>query len=391
MIKKDSNKKVIRVGIFQWCISHYRLGIFRALQRRDDMEFTICAPDNIEADFRQTKHKEKGFPFVDIKSWRLKMPLIKKTITLQPYLVWSLITRRFDVIIMPNDFFDICVWINVIFGRFFGCKVCLWGQATVKRFKTFSNILRKIIMQLAHAVIFYDKNTHDKWNSMGFPSEKLFVAYNSLDTHKSFAIKARQTEEDLTDFRREQNLEGKKVVLFCGRLQYRKKSDVIVRAMKEVLETVPNAHAVIIGDGPMRQPLKQLIDDLDVADALTLAGPIHDEDVLAKYFLCSRAAIMPASAGLAIQHAFGYGVPIIVGDAMSTHGPEIGLVVDGKSGLYCRDENIGEFKEAICKLLTDDVLQQELAKNAYRVIEEKYNIDNMTVGFFNAVTYCMNM
>ena len=115
---------------------------------------------------------------------------------------------------------------------------------------------------------------------------------------------------------------------------------------------------------------------------------MHDEEELAKYFLCSSVAVMPAAAGLTIQHAFGYGLPIIIGDDMTSHGPEVELVVDGVTGIFCRDGDYLDFAKAIYRLLTDDNLHKQMSINAYEIIKSKYNIKNMADGFSRAIRYC---
>lgn len=387
--KKGTEEKIIRVGLFQSCVPHYRLGIFRQLQSREDMRFTICASDDSrKKDFLNTGHKEKDFPFIDIITWRIPLPFIKKFITFQPYAIWSMIARKFDVFIMPNDFSDIGVWVNLFLCRVFGCKVCLWGHGSVRRFAMFSLAFRGMIMRLAHAVLFYTEGIRAEWIKRGFPAEKLFVACNSLDTHKSAEIRSHITEEALRRFREEHGLVSKKIVLYVGRLLAEKRGDVLVRAMKEVVSRVNNAHAIIIGDGPMREHLEQLIAELGLSKSVTLAGSIYDEETIGKYLMCSRVMVMPGWAGLAVQHAFSYGVPVITDNDMRNHPPEVELIEDGVTGFFCQPRDISGFTEAICKVLTDDALLERLSKNACEVIEEKYNIDNMAAGFFDAVNYC---
>ncbi len=384
------NNKKIQVALFQWCISDYRLGIFKALQRRGDMVFTICAPDNPSSKcFLNVQHKEKEFPFIDIKCYRFKVPLINKIITFQPFAVSSVIRRRFDVIIMPNDFSDICVWINLLICRLFGCKICLWGQGESRRYRIPSQFFRALLMRLAHAVIFYTEGVRDKWIERGFRKDKLFVAYNALDTETASAIRERMTEKALESFRKERGLKTKNVVLYSGRLLPNKKPDLLVRALKKAASQIPDLQAVIIGEGPMRKQLEQLIEELGVGDIVTLTGAIYDEETMAKFFLSSRAMVIPAGVGLAVMHAFSYGLPVITGDNMRTHNPEAEILVDGVTGIYCKDGDEESFADAICCLLTDEHLYERLSKNAFEVIEKKHNMANMAAGFFDAVSYCM--
>jgi glycosyltransferase involved in cell wall biosynthesis len=218
---------------------------------------------------------------------------------------------------------------------------------------------------------------------------KLFVAYNALDTEQLAVVKARFDSAAVEEFRRRHGLVGKQVVMYTGRLQERKKPEVLVYAMQHVIRTVPQAHAVIVGDGPMRPRLQGLVDELGLKDHVTLAGAVFDEEVLAGYFLCSRAAVMPAAAGLSVQHAFGYGVPIILGDDRVSHGPEAELVQDGETGLYCRDDHARDFATAICRLLQDDELHERMSRRGQALIRERHNIEKMAEGLLSAVRYVL--
>jgi glycosyltransferase involved in cell wall biosynthesis len=215
------------------------------------------------------------------------------------------------------------------------------------------------------------------------------VAYNAMDTREIDQIKSRMTPEALSDFRREHGLEGKKIAVFCGRLIDQKKPQVFVKAMKKVIERVDNAHGVLIGDGPLTPEVEQLIKELGLTDHITMAGAVYEEELSAKYYMCSRVSVMPAYAGLAIQHAFGYGVPFIIGDIKNSHGPEAELIVEGVNGMYCKDEDIDDFADAICRLLGDDALHARMSGNALDLIETKYNVYNMAEGIVQAVRYCI--
>lgn len=350
------NNKKIRVGIFQWCVTDYRLGIFRALQRNADMEFVICASDEPpKSSFLKVIRKNKEFPFINITSWHLKIPILNKIMTFQPYAVGGVISGRFDVIIMADDFSDIGVWINLFLCRLLGRKICLWSQGIIRRCPKISCFIRGFIMRLAHAVIFYTENVRDEWVKRGFPKNKLFVAYNALDTDASDAIKARTTADVLRLFRSQHGLEGKKVVIFCGRLFISwKRPDILIRAMKKVTAKVPDAFAVIIGDGPDRKALEDVISELQLSHAVTLVGAVHDENLIAKYMLCSKIAVIPGNAGLGIQHAFGYGVPVITHNDMNKQTPEIELLIDGVTGRLCRNGDVSDFAQAIISLLTEE-------------------------------------
>lgn len=120
---------------------------------------------------------------------------------------------------------------------------------------------------------------------------------------------------------------------------------------------------------------------------IDMVGAVYDENVLAKYYLSCKAMVIPSAAGLSIQHTFAYGVPVVVGDDMPHHGPEIELVVHGNTGLLCHDGDVNDFAHAICRLLSNDHECRQMSKNALKVIYEKYNVDNMAKGIADTVRY----
>jgi glycosyltransferase involved in cell wall biosynthesis len=105
--------------------------------------------------------------------------------------------------------------------------------------------------------------------------------------------------------------------------------------------------------------------------------------------MSSAAMVLPAFAGLAIQHAAVYGVPVILGDLPHSHGPEQEIVEEGRTGLWCPDEDVDAFAAAILRLAGDPPYRDSLAANIRRVIDEKYNVARMSQGFIDAVHYCM--
>jgi glycosyltransferase involved in cell wall biosynthesis len=98
---------------------------------------------------------------------------------------------------------------------------------------------------------------------------------------------------------------------------------------------------------------------------------------------------MPAAAGLFIQHAFGYGLPLVLGDAAESHGPEADLVVPGETGIFCRDGDPADLARTVLRLLDDEALRRRLATAGRAVIERRHNLPQMAAGMCAAVEYCL--
>jgi len=377
----------MRVVYYTLYIPHYRDGVFSQLTQNPSIDFTVCANINFPIGFSLIKPSDVSFHLIDRKTYIIHLPFTKIKLYFQPEAVLSMLMGKYDVFLMSNQMTQLTVWINIFLGRLLGRCVCLWGHGFTKREGIWNARLRKIMMHLSHVNIFYSESGRDKAIQMGLAPEKLFVAYNALDTRRSKAIRESISFDDLECFRKENNLIDKKIVIFSGRLQRRKRPEILILASQKVIQNQPNVLVIIIGDGEMREELMQMIKNLKLENNIWLLGEVFDEEILARYFLSSSVAVMPAHAGLVIQHAFDYGVPIVVGDDMEGHPPEIELVKNGYNGILCKDGDVNEFAEAIFRLLSNQKEHQRMSKNCRKVIIEKYNVENMAKGIIDALTY----
>jgi glycosyltransferase involved in cell wall biosynthesis len=307
--------------------------------------------------------------------------------SLQPGMLACVLSRSHDVYILPNIMSYLDVWACIALSRIVGCRVCLWGHGKGSLNGSFAKIFRKFFMNLADALVFYSDSAWDSWCGAGIPPKKMFVAYNALDTEESAQVRSEISDRDMAEFIRSNGLAGKKIILFSGRLQKRKRLDLIVDAMARIVTRVPDAHAVIIGEGVMRSAVEKRISELSLEKHISLAGAIFDEKTIAHYLLAAHVAVMPAAAGLFIQQAFDYGLPLLVGDDMHSHGPEIELVREGENGIFFRDGDCDHLAEQLFKLLANEDKRRQMSLNAKRVIESKYNVNAMAEGLLRAICF----
>jgi teichuronic acid biosynthesis glycosyltransferase TuaC len=107
-----------------------------------------------------------------------------------------------------------------------------------------------------------------------------------------------------------------------GHLVARKRHADVVRALWLLRERHPQLRYLIVGDGPEREPLARLADELGVADRVELAGQLPHEEALAR----ARAAhvfVMPSvdeAFGVAYVEAMAAGLPAV--GARGEAGPQ---------------------------------------------------------------------
>ena len=108
--------------------------------------------------------------------------------------------------------------------------------------------------------------------------------------------------------------DGKKIILFAGRLTIQKGVDYFVRAAKRVLEYEKGVYFLVAGTGDMEQQLITLTRDLGISDHFIFTGYYTLEDQ-ASMFSLADLVVMPSVSepfGIIPLEAMGAGTPVIV-------------------------------------------------------------------------------
>jgi glycosyltransferase involved in cell wall biosynthesis len=155
-----------------------------------------------------------------------------------------------------------------------------------------------------------------------------------------------------------QPLPDRPAILFFGRLGHYKGVDVLLDAMAEVWESLPEAMLTIAGDG-------ELDDHPALRDErVTLRREYLPDEELPALFAAARCVVLPyrqASQSGVGSLAKRYGRPLVVSDAGGL--PE--LVADG-SGLTVTVEDPTALAEALIRILSDEQLCSRSAEAARR-------------------------
>ncbi|ABC23886.1 glycosyltransferase [Rhodospirillum rubrum] len=151
---------------------------------------------------------------------------------------------------------------------------------------------------------------------------------------------------------------GRKVVLAVSRLVERKGIDRLIRAFPAIAASIPEAHLVIAGSGPLGLSLEELARALGLGeDQVSFLGPISQERLVALYRLADVFALPCRTLangdtegfGLVFLEANACGTPVVAGGA----GGTVEAVVDGETGLIVDGGDPQAIALAVNTLLAD--------------------------------------
>jgi phosphatidylinositol alpha-1,6-mannosyltransferase len=155
----------------------------------------------------------------------------------------------------------------------------------------------------------------------------------------------------------------KKVIVSVGRLVHRKGQDRLIEAMPEIVKSVPDAHLLLIGEGPYREHLQKLVHKHGLESSVTFIGRIQYKDL--PMYLCagdvfampSRSRLMGLEVeglGIVYLEASSCGLPVLAGNS----GGAPDAVVQNETGIVVDGTDDRQIAAAAIELLSDSAAAQ---------------------------------
>ncbi|MEX0887009.1 MAG: glycosyltransferase family 4 protein [Phycisphaeraceae bacterium] len=172
---------------------------------------------------------------------------------------------------------------------------------------------------------------------------------------------------------------GGHVVTVC-RLVPKKGTDTLLRALASLLDDVdgPAWSLTVIGDGPERDALRRLADDLGCASAVRWCGSLPNDEVRAQLDEADAFALPCRVDGhndrdgipVVLMEAMAAGVPVVAGDLPAIRE----LVAHEQTGLLVEASNVGAVARSLRRLRDDAGLRQRLASAGRRRVAEEFSL-----------------
>lgn len=174
---------------------------------------------------------------------------------------------------------------------------------------------------------------------------------------------------------------GARVAGIIARLTEQKAHRVLFEAMAQTPE-LSNLHLMVVGDGELRDELKQRVETLGLAPRVHFVGARRD---LGNVLAAIDVFLMPSlweGLPLSLVLAMGAGLPVV---ATAVAGiPEV--VQDGVSGWLVQPGDVAGLGAAVARVFADDAQRERLGQAARAFVRPRFGVD----GYVNAITSLYN-
>ncbi|MFC0471810.1 glycosyltransferase [Halalkalibacter kiskunsagensis] len=212
---------------------------------------------------------------------------------------------------------------------------------------------------------------------------KLKTIYSGVDIDRFVPPHSSQAQNMREEIRKEHNLQGKKVILFAGRLSANKGADILVKAMPELAKKHSDIALVLVGSKWFS--VNEVSDYVAYVRALAARLPIPVINTgfvapseIQKWFAAADVFVCPSQwqEPLARVHyeAMASGLPIIT----TARGGNPEVITPNVNGFVVEQpEDPQAFVDLLAPLLSDPKLSKKLGLQGRKMAEENFTWDRV--------------
>lgn len=307
-----------------------------------------------------------GYPWVAIAN-RSPWPGVGRFFGLVNPGLWRLVrTGGYDAVISYTGYAYVSFWILAVAAKL--SRVPLLsstdaynlGGASPRRWKSLlKRVCLPLVYRLYDVVLAPSEATIRFVESLGVPRGRIMFTPGGFDTEWWARESGRSNGAETRT--RWGVPENSRVLLFCAKLQPRKRPQDVLRAFA-TLDGV-NRFLVFAGDGPLRAELEAEAKALGVLKRVIFLGFVNQTQLPALY----RAAdlfVLPSEwdgCPLVVCEAMSCGCPVVLSDAIPGR---FELVRHGESGFIYPCGNVAALARVLNRALQDPKMLQELSLSA---------------------------
>lgn len=373
------------IYFYQRLIANYRVLIFEKLNNKlNGKLLMIYGSINKKEGFSDFINQDRGYKscLVFTKS------IINGSIIIQNIFKPFFLYKLPKAIIIEHNPRNLGIFILIFISKLFKIPFILHGHGSSRRRlddnRSLKDYVHRYLIDSCDAYVCYTDEIKKKL-SLIKSKNSIFVANNTLETKVLFNLRQDLEKVGKNGVKKKLNLNCKNYIIFMGRLSKDKNIDFLLDLLGVLEKKGNNIGSIIIGGGEKENFVKNYITSRGLRNCIYL-GNIPDWQKSALYLFSSDIMIIPGAVGLAVNHAFCFGLPVITSAQEKTgpfHGPEISYIKNNYNGMII-DSNIESYEVAILNILKN---KKSFYQNSKKFAEKNLSSDLMVNGFIKAIKY----
>ncbi len=283
----------------------------------------------------------------------------------------KLIFRRdINIIFAVGDPFSVSLWAILFLNKllFRGKKIYFWTHGWYGRESKIKTIIKRIFFDMSDGVFLYGNYARNIMEQKGCKMDNVWTIHNSLDYNRQLELRCQPIDTSVYSKQFQNDYPN---LIFIGRITEIKKLDMAIKALGILKDRGINYNLTIIGNGELKNKLKDLSDKLGVN--VWFYGACYDEAVNASLISAADLCISPGNVGLTAIHSLMFGTPVITHDDFVNQMPEFEAIQKGVNGDFFKEGSVELLAECINNWFIEHPDREAVRQSCYNEIDSSWN------------------
>jgi glycosyltransferase involved in cell wall biosynthesis len=355
----DPLKELTNEFLIDFYITSSNGGTYKAFIETKDVTFNLLSYDKLTKTI--------------MDNWNMRRVLVFRTILLdtsiKPALIKTILKNKYDIVETVENYTYSSLQ-SVIAKSFSKTRTVIMNWENIV-FPPWRFPLRYIVNERCDVFRVPSLSAKRKLLGEGVKDEKIHYIPACVDTKRFNPYLDK-------DLKKELGIEDKIVVLYVGRLVPQKGVDYLIKAFSKVLQENSRVVLVIVGEGPLKSDLLDLVDKLKIRNHVIFLKAVPYNRIH-KIHAMSDITVLPSIPTKSWMEQFGYvlieamacGKPIVASRCGAI--PEI--VIDNETGFLVEPGDVNELAGKISLLISDSKLRKKMGYKGRIRVEKKFSYE----------------
>lgn len=250
-------------------------------------------------------------------------------------------------------------------------KVFIWTHGWYGRENWFEAKMKLWLFRHVAGTFVYGDRARELLINKGIPKDKLFAIHNSLDYDKHIQLRGTNLKSSIY---KDHFGNDNHILMMIGRLNLRKKIDMLIKAVHILKNKGYNYNIVLIGDGSDKNKLIEMANDYNITNQVWFYGACYNEQTNASLLYNADMCVVPGDVGLTAIHTMTFGVPVITHNFFPNQGPEFEAIKPGLTGDFFERDNVDSLVSVIQNWFSTKAnMREEVRQACYKEIDTNWN------------------
>lgn len=280
---------------------------------------------------------------------------------------------------MPYEYYFVggayCLtsWVMILLSFFSKKKVVSWSHGLYGRESGLRKLVKVVFFKACYQCLVYNQRAKDLMIQCGINGGKIHVVYNSLDTDHILSIRSKLEK---TELYKKIFANDNPNLVYIGRITQRKRLDLVLQAMKILLNKGTPVNFLVVGKDIDGVGLEKMAGDMGLSTLVHLYGQCYDDDIIGEMFYNADVCVAPGNAGLIVINALSFGCPVITHDNLAYQTPEFEAIMPGVTGDFFHHDDADDLSAKIeaWAYNKSENDRERIMNNAFKEVDGKWNI-----------------